>query len=172
MHEEIKILIDNAKKSGELTENLREMILQKAEQLGEDIDEVDFIIEGEMRKSAVTQRVLEVMPSVNPSQSITKDEKLEPTRRKQLAIKNEGKLILGVCNGLADRFNIDPNSVRLSLLSIEIAIVVLKILHILNLIPFILLLEVPPLLYYYLYYYLTKPKYSHKIDNKHARRRC
>ncbi len=163
MHPEIEKLINIARENGELTENLRETILQKAEQLGEDIDDVDFIIEGVRRDCDVRQKVGKVMPSVIQSPNAILNNKSTPPGRKRLAIKKEGKLILGVCNGLADSFNIEPSVVRLSFLSAVIVIIVLRILHVLSFIPFILLLEMPPMLYFYLYYYLTKPN---KPNNK------
>ena len=45
MHEDIQKLIDIAKESGELTDKQREIILRKAEKLGEDVDEVEMLME-------------------------------------------------------------------------------------------------------------------------------
>lgn len=45
MHEDIQKLIDIAKESGELTEKQKEIILRKAEKLGEDVDEVEMVLE-------------------------------------------------------------------------------------------------------------------------------
>lgn len=45
MHEDIQKLIDIAKLSGELTDRQREIILSKAEKLGEDVDEVEMLLE-------------------------------------------------------------------------------------------------------------------------------
>ena len=48
MHPEIEKLIKLAMANGELTEKKREIILRKAENLGEDKDEVEMIIDGEI----------------------------------------------------------------------------------------------------------------------------
>lgn len=45
MHPDIEKLITIAKESGEVTEKQKEIILRKAEKLGEDIDEVEMILE-------------------------------------------------------------------------------------------------------------------------------
>ena len=45
MHEDIQKLINIAKGSGNLTEKQKEIILRKAEKLGEDVDEVEMILE-------------------------------------------------------------------------------------------------------------------------------
>lgn len=45
MHEEVKKLIDIAKEGGELTEKQKDIILRKAKALGEDLDEVEMILE-------------------------------------------------------------------------------------------------------------------------------
>lgn len=45
MHKEIEKLIHNANDRGELTDNDKEIILKKADELGVDIDEVSFILE-------------------------------------------------------------------------------------------------------------------------------
>lgn len=45
MHEDILKLIDIAKESGELTETQRSIILRKAKSLGEDIDEIEMLLE-------------------------------------------------------------------------------------------------------------------------------
>ena len=53
MHEDIKKLIDIAKVSGELTDKQREIILRKAEALGDDRDEVEFVLETLGKKEPV-----------------------------------------------------------------------------------------------------------------------
>ena len=45
MHPDIEKLINIAKESGELTERQKEIILRKAEKLGEDVDEVEMMLE-------------------------------------------------------------------------------------------------------------------------------
>ena len=45
MHQDIEKLINAAKAKGSITERQREIILNKAQQLGEDISEVEFILE-------------------------------------------------------------------------------------------------------------------------------
>ena len=45
MHPEIEKLIAIAKDSGNLTERQREILLRKAEELGENVDEVEFVLE-------------------------------------------------------------------------------------------------------------------------------
>ena len=45
MHPDIEKLINIAKESGELTEKQKEIIMRKAEKLGEDVDEVEMLLE-------------------------------------------------------------------------------------------------------------------------------
>ena len=45
MHKEVQEMIDRVKAKGALTEKQREIILHKAEFLGENIDEIEFILE-------------------------------------------------------------------------------------------------------------------------------
>ena len=45
MHPDIEKLLSIAKENGNLTEKQREIILRKAEKLGEDLDEVEMILE-------------------------------------------------------------------------------------------------------------------------------
>ena len=45
MHEDIQKLIDIAKEGGELTEKQKEIILRKAAKLGEDVEEIEMILE-------------------------------------------------------------------------------------------------------------------------------
>lgn len=45
MHEDIQKLIDIVKEYGELTDKQKEIILRKAEKLGEDVDEVEMLLE-------------------------------------------------------------------------------------------------------------------------------
>ena len=45
MHPDIEKLINLAKESGELTDKQKEIILRKAEKLGEDVDEIEMILE-------------------------------------------------------------------------------------------------------------------------------
>ena len=53
MHPDIEKLINIAKESGELTEKQKEIILRKAEKLGEDVDEVELILESTSKCSIV-----------------------------------------------------------------------------------------------------------------------
>ncbi len=52
MHPEIEKLIDLALADGQITDKERAIILRKAEKLGEDIDEVEMILEGKLSKLA------------------------------------------------------------------------------------------------------------------------
>lgn len=45
MHQDIEKLINLAKEGGELTDKQKEIILRKAEKLGEDVDEIEMILE-------------------------------------------------------------------------------------------------------------------------------
>ena len=45
MHSDIEKLINIAREGGELTEKQKEIILRKAEELGEDVDETEMILE-------------------------------------------------------------------------------------------------------------------------------
>ena len=55
MHEDVQKLIDIAKESGELTGKQREIILRKAGKLGEDIDEVEMILESILPKKIIEE---------------------------------------------------------------------------------------------------------------------
>ena len=55
MHPDLNKLICVAKESGELTEKQREIILRKAEKLGEDIDEVEMLLESIRPKQVKTE---------------------------------------------------------------------------------------------------------------------
>ena len=55
MHPEIEKLIDLALADGQITEKEREIILRKAEKLGEDVDEVEMNLEGKISKLAQTK---------------------------------------------------------------------------------------------------------------------
>lgn len=55
MHPEIEKLIDLALADGQITEKEKAIILRKAEKLGEDIDEVEMILEGKLSKLAQTK---------------------------------------------------------------------------------------------------------------------
>lgn len=53
MHQDLEKLINLAKESGELTEKQKEIILRKAKKLGEDVDEVEMILESEQVRAIV-----------------------------------------------------------------------------------------------------------------------
>jgi hypothetical protein len=55
MHPEIEKLIDLALADGQITDKERVIILRKAEKLGEDIDEVEMVLEGKISKLAQTK---------------------------------------------------------------------------------------------------------------------
>lgn len=55
MHPDIEKLINIAKESGELTEKQKEIILRKAEKLGEDVDEVEMILVTLFPKPTITK---------------------------------------------------------------------------------------------------------------------
>ena len=55
MHPDIEKLINIAKESGELTEEQKEVILRKAEKLGEDVDEVEMILETLRQKPTIQE---------------------------------------------------------------------------------------------------------------------
>lgn len=58
MHTDIEKLINIARDSGELTEKHKEIILRKAEKLGEDVDEVEMLLETmKPRKKAISSTV-------------------------------------------------------------------------------------------------------------------
>jgi len=52
MNQELEKLIEIAFADGELSEREKEIILRKAENLGEDIDEVELILEGKIQQLA------------------------------------------------------------------------------------------------------------------------
>ena len=98
MHPDIEKLLSIAKESGELTGKQREIILRKARQLGEDVDEVEMILE-----------------SIRPKQ-ITK----EPTivSEKIMKCPNCGSFILDTafycpeCGYALDKENLSSSSAR------------------------------------------------------------
>ena len=53
MHADIEKLINLAKEAGELTDKQREIILRKADALGEDRDEIEFVLETFAKKEPV-----------------------------------------------------------------------------------------------------------------------
>lgn len=55
MHPDIEKLISIAKESGELTAKQKEIILRKAEKLGEDVDEVEMLLESIRPKQAIKE---------------------------------------------------------------------------------------------------------------------
>jgi len=59
MNPEIEKLIDLALADGEITDKERSVILKKAEKLGEDLDEVDMIIESKVHKSQPRKKKVE-----------------------------------------------------------------------------------------------------------------
>lgn len=60
MHQELEKLINIARESGELTEKQKEIILRKAEKLGEDVDEVEMIIETSLHSAVKKPDIPEV----------------------------------------------------------------------------------------------------------------
>ena len=56
MHEDVQKLINIAKEIGELTEKQKEIILRKAEKLGEDVDEVEMLLESIQPKQVIKEQ--------------------------------------------------------------------------------------------------------------------
>ena len=158
MHPDIEKLINIAKERDELTEEQKEVILRKAGQLGEDVDEIEFILEVFWGSSQKSHDVIKDRPDTN--RSIMKLDKRDSRDKRGLFLKRDGKMSLGVCYWIANRFDIDPNVVRLSLISVEVFLIVLYIIRIVGLFLLIILLWILPTLYYYMYYYLLKSKES------------
>ena len=67
MHPEIEKLIQLAIADGEITEKERAVIMRKAEKLGEDIDEVEMILDGEL---ALFKKAIESENNNNDKQSL------------------------------------------------------------------------------------------------------
>ena len=56
MHQDIEKLLNTAKEKGYITEKQREIILNKAQQLGEDMAEVEFVLEDIPLKKDITEK--------------------------------------------------------------------------------------------------------------------
>lgn len=56
MHQDIEKLLNAAKEKGSITEKQRDIILSKAEKLGEDISEVEFVLEDIPLKSGTSEK--------------------------------------------------------------------------------------------------------------------
>ena len=57
MHEVIQKMIDSAKESGELTESQKDYILLKAKSLGQNVEDVEFLLAGIPKKERLAQSV-------------------------------------------------------------------------------------------------------------------
>lgn len=120
MHPDIEKLINIAKESGELTDKQKEIILRKAEKLGEDPDEAELILDLTMKKNDVSlvdsheEDTIE-RPGDSPASSEDfpdhfPEETIQPQK---LHKKSVGKVLFGVCAGIAERYGLSPLLVRI-----------------------------------------------------------
>ncbi len=76
MHQDIEKLLNAAKEKGSITEKQRDIILNKAQQLGEDIAEVEFVLEDILIKN----NEIQTPPSVQMSEK-TKSNKMGDVKK-------------------------------------------------------------------------------------------
>lgn len=125
MDPDLEKLIEMAAKGEAVTDRQREIIRNKAVSLGEDPDEAELILEltanGNKKKEIdntggnyVEDEYMDDMSQRLPNQ-IHSDNRIkgESVQTKALYRKTEGKILCGVCAGIADKYNISAVVVRL-----------------------------------------------------------
>lgn len=130
MNPEIEKLIEMAAKGEFVTDRQREIIRNKAVSLGEDPDEAELILDltvkGNKKKEVsktggsyvmeddVEDKFMDDMSQRLPNKIHSdKGIKEESVQTKALYRKMEGKILCGVCAGIADKYNISALVVRL-----------------------------------------------------------
>lgn len=116
MHDDIERLIEIAAKSDTISERQREIIRNKAMALGEDPDEAEMILDltvkgnhgQEKSEGVIEDNPIEVTTPVDP---LVDKSYLETPQK--LYRNMDGKLLCGVCAGIAERYMISPLVVRL-----------------------------------------------------------
>lgn len=124
MNPDIEKLIEMAAKGEAVTDRQREIIRNKAVSLGEDPDEAELILEltanGNKKKEIdniggnyVEDEYMDDMSQRLPNQ-IHSDNRIKgESVQTTLYRKTEGKILCGVCVGIADKYNISALVVRL-----------------------------------------------------------
>ncbi len=120
MNPEIEKLIDIATKGDIVTPRQREIIRNKAISLGEDPDEAELILDLTMKKndvSLVDSHEEDTMERPGDSPASSEDfpdhfpeETIQPQK---LHKKSVGKVLFGVCAGIAERYGLSPLLVRI-----------------------------------------------------------
>jgi phage shock protein PspC (stress-responsive transcriptional regulator) len=120
MHEDIERLIEIAAKSDTISERQREIIRNKAIALGEDPEEAEMILDLTVKKNANSQLdVIDEEFDNSPIESTIPNDPIEELddafseKPKTLYRKMDGKVLCGVCAGIAERYSISPLTVRL-----------------------------------------------------------
>lgn len=130
MNPDLEKLIEMAAKGEAVTDRQREIIRNKAVSLGEDPDEAELILDltvkGNKKKEVgktggdyvleddVEDKFMDDM-SQRLLNQIHSDKRIkeESVQTKALYRKTEGKILCGVCAGIADKYNISALVVRL-----------------------------------------------------------
>ena len=123
MHPEIEKLINIAQGGNKITERQKEIILRKAADLGDDVEEVEFILEGLMHP---VQKVQESVEQVLESVEDVVDSEVNQTsntpetkiNRKRLFRNKSQARLFGVCAGLADYFGTSPKTIRVFFIAV------------------------------------------------------
>ncbi len=120
MNPEIERLIDLAIKGNVVTPRQREIIRIKAISLGEDPDEAELILDltvkknGGLHEDEDEKETIEasnvILPYSNESHAEFPNETIQSQK---LHRKTDGKVLFGVCAGIAERYGISPLIVRL-----------------------------------------------------------
>ena len=121
MNPDLEKLIEMAAKGEAVTDRQREIIRNKAVSLGEDPDEAELILDLTIKKNKkkevgktggdyVMEDDVEDKFMDDMSQRLLKEESVQT---KALYRKTEGKILCGVCAGIADKYNIYALVVRL-----------------------------------------------------------
>lgn len=120
MNPEIEKLIDLATKGNVVTPRQREIIRNKAISLGEDPDEAELILDLTMKKKDVSnvdsheeERIERLDDSPSTSDELPNHFTEETIQPKKLHKKSVGKVLFGVCAGIAERYGLSPLIVRL-----------------------------------------------------------
>ena len=117
MHPSVEKLISIAKEGSEITERQKEIILRKAAELGDDVEEIEFILEGIMhpvkkeREHQVQTLKHAEEVAVSGQNSIASNPKNTRIRKQIFRNKTNARLF-GVCSGFADYFGVDPKTIR------------------------------------------------------------
>jgi len=140
MHPEIERLINIAREGDKITKRQKEIILRKAADLGDDVEEVEFILEGLMHpilrgqdsgpqtfktplrpNLETTVFSNQVTPVAEEEPSVIKPNAVVPETtiaHKRLFRDKSHSRLFGVCAGIADYFGVKPKIIRLVFVAI------------------------------------------------------